>query len=114
MNKKIFSVLAVFVLACGLSVAVSAKGKKGKWVGYLTDKKCSARGADHSRGCVIKCKDAGVGLFVDGTFYAFDAAGTTQALKLMEASTAEKVLKVQVNGELEDTNITVKKIKEVK
>jgi hypothetical protein len=114
MYRKLLSALALLTLLCGQAVMASADGKKVTLTGVITDKKCSARGADHSRACAIRCKDGGIGLFADGKFYEFDEKGTAEALKLMEASTSEKVIKAVVEGELDDTKLTVKSIKEAK
>lgn len=114
MNRKLVSILAVLALLCSLGVMASAKGKKVTLTGVITDKKCSARGAEHSRECAIKCKDSGIGPFADGKFYEFDAKGAADAVKLMEASKSEKVIKATVKGELDDTKLTVKKITEAK
>jgi len=114
MNRKLLSILAIFALLCGLAVMAAAKGKKVTLNGVITDKKCSARGAEHSRECAIKCKDSGIGLFADGKFYEFDAKGAADAVKLMEASKSDKVIKATVEGKLEDTKLTVKKITEAK
>ncbi len=114
MKRTLLSSLIVFTLLFGLAGIISAQGKKTTLTGVIIDKKCSARGAAHTRDCTLKCKDSGIGLFADGKFYEFDAKGTEEAIKLMEASQSEKVLKATVEGELEDTKLTVTSIKEVK
>ncbi|HZS09283.1 MAG TPA: hypothetical protein VFD58_30900 [Blastocatellia bacterium] len=111
MKRTLLSSLAIFALLLGLAVMASADGKTTTLTGYIIDKKCSARGAEHSRECTLKCKGSGLGLYVDGKFYEFDAKGVEEAVKLMEASKSEKVIKATVEGELEDTKLTVKTIK---
>jgi type 1 fimbria pilin len=111
--KKLVSFATLLTLLLSFGLAAMATGKKVTLTGYITDKKCSARGAEHKRACTVKCKDSGIGLFADGKFYQFDAAGTEKALKLMEASTSENVIKADVEGELgDDMTLTVKSIKE--
>jgi hypothetical protein len=113
--KKLLTIVTLLTLVMSLGLAAVAKGKEVTLSGVLIDKKCSAKAGEHSRACTIKCKDSGIGLYADGKFYEFDAKGTEQALKLMEASTSEKVLKAEVMGELgDDSKLMVKSIKEVK
>jgi hypothetical protein len=114
MKKGIASAVVALALLCGLLSNVSAQKARKQWTGYITDKKCSARGADHTRDCVLKCKDSGVGLFVDGKFYQFDEKGSAEAIKLMEASSSEKVVKAVVRGELNGETLIVKSIREAK
>lgn len=113
--KKLLSIITLLTLVLSLGLAAAAKGKKVTLNGVIIDKKCSAKGAEHSRECTLKCKDSGIGLFADGKFYEFDAKGKEQAIKLMEASKSEKVLKAEVKGELgDDSKLAVKSIKETK
>jgi phage head maturation protease len=51
---------------------------------------------------------------VDGKFYQFDEKGTAEAIKLMEASSGEKVVKAVVRGELNGETLVVRSIKEAK
>ena len=46
MRRKIVSALALLSLLCSLTVMAAADGEKVTLTGYITDKKCSARGAD--------------------------------------------------------------------
>lgn len=110
MKRSIVSAIAVLSLLCGLAVLAVAKGEKVTLTGIIIDKQCSARGAAHTRDCTLKCKDSGIGLYADGRFYLFDEAGTEQAIKLMEDSTSEKVLKATVKGELEEMKLAVESI----
>lgn len=112
MKRNLFCSLATIALLLSLVITAVASGEKTKLTGYITDKKCSARGAAHTRDCTLKCKDGGLGLYVDGKFYEFDENGTEQAIKLMEASKSEKVLKVTVEGELDGMKLMVSSIVE--
>lgn len=113
--KKLLSVITLLTLVMSLGLAVVAKGKKVTMTGVVIDKMCAAKGENHSRACALKCKDGGIGLYADGKFYQFDEKGTAEAIKLMEASTAEKAIKVEVVGDLsDDSKLTVESITEAK
>ncbi|HYE76001.1 MAG TPA: hypothetical protein VEF04_21830 [Blastocatellia bacterium] len=112
--KKLLSIITLLTLVMSLSLTAVAKGKKVTMTGVVIDKMCASRGENHTRACALKCKDGGIGLYADGKFYQFDEKGTAEAIKLMEASKAEKAMKVEVSGELaDDSKLTVESIKEV-
>lgn len=111
--RKLLSIITLLTLVLSLGLAATAKVKKVTLTGYITDKNCSAKGADHPRACALKCKGSGVGLFADGKFYLFDEQGMAKAVQVMEASKSEKVVKATVKGELgDDMKLTVESIEE--
>jgi len=119
------SVVALTLMALlSLALTVWAKDGTEKLTGVLVDKSCSAKVAKsetpqtaaegHPKGCAVKCKDGGYGVFVDGKFYEFDAKGNELALKVLEGSSADKGVKVNVEGTKHENHLMVSKLEEVK
>jgi hypothetical protein len=89
--------------------------------GILMDKACSAsavKGGDkvaqaHTRECALmpNCVKSGYGIYMDGKFIPFDAAGNKRALAALKASKKVDNLRVQVTGEQVGDVLRVKTLK---
>jgi type 1 fimbria pilin len=115
LKKFIFSLTAVMAL----SLVVMAQDKGSKEVtlkGALVDQHCAAVDmATHKRSCVTSaaCLKSGLGVFADGKFTAFDAAGSAKAKAALEKSKKDSGATFEVTGTVADGKMTVKSIKEV-
>jgi hypothetical protein len=106
MTKRIvvLAFAAVFLAAFG----VTAGGKEGTWVGWVTDTHCGAPKGEpgtHSAGCVTKCVK-------DGASYALF---TPADKKIYTITNADKVAEhagrhVKISGTLDGEKITIKSI----
>ncbi len=111
MMKRV-ALLVVAVLAVGLILA--AADKPVKVTGYLSDKMCGAsKGANHTKDCIEKCTEHGLGVVSGGKFIAFDDNGNKLASDILKNSKKDKGIKVQVEGTRTGDTIAVKNIKEV-
>jgi hypothetical protein len=105
MTKRIVMLgVAVLFLA---SLGVTAGGKEGTWVGWVTDTHCGAPKdpAKHSAGCVTKCVK-------DGASYALY---TPADKKVYAIANADKVAEhaghhVKISGTLDGEKITIKSV----
>ena len=113
--KSFLALLAIMLL----STTLSAKGTPGTWSGTLIDKHCGGKMATdatklgaHDKDCTMKCakNGAGLGMVVDGKWYAFDSKGEKMGWKLLKGSTMTDNMMVTVTGSLNGDKISVKKI----
>ena len=124
------------VLACCAAVAVFAQEKmsdakkddsKGVSLhGYLVDAMCAKNMAGkettmkkamaHSRKCALEesCAETGYGVFSDGKWFKFDDAGDKQAKALLEKTTTEKGIEIEVSGKMSGEKLAVAALKEHK
>ncbi len=132
--KKFVSVLflACFVAAMGIAQdakpATAKMGIKseGKWHGYVVDAMCAKgmmkkdnameKAAKHTKECALEegCAASGFGLFSNGKYYKFDESGDKKAKDVIEKSSTEKGLMVDVTGKMEGDKIMVASIAEMK
>jgi type 1 fimbria pilin len=99
LKKFIFSLTAVMALS--LVVMAQDKGKEVTFTGNLVDTHCAkADMATHKKGCVLSpaCEKSGLGVFADGKFHAFDAAGSAKAKAALEKSKKDAGAKFKVTG----------------
>lgn len=125
MRRFVTSLAAVSILITGLVVLGSAQGKSVSLTGNIVDKACSARhakaadpmvaAAGHTKKCALmpNCAGSGFGVFSDGKFIEFDAAGNEMAKAKLEASTKDAGAKFKVEGTLSDGKLMVKSISEI-
>ena len=68
--------------------------------GYLMPSKCqNDEPASHTKECALKCKSTGFGVVTaTGDFLAFDAAGNTKAITVLQSSAKADDLRVSVQG----------------
>ncbi len=131
------------LLACALIVAVSAAGlsqeKSGYGAkankeeakpmtinGYVVDAMCAKgmagkettmkKAMSHTRACALEeeCASSGFGVFSEGKWYKFDESGDKQAQKLIENSSTERGIMVEVSGTMKGQTLAVASIKEQK
>jgi len=102
------------ILLCGVALLflaafhVTAAGKEGTWVGWVTDTHCGAPKGDpakHSAGCVNKCVQ-------DGASYALYTPADKKVYTIVNA---DKVAEhaghhVKVSGTLDGEKITITSI----
>lgn len=129
---KFITVLTLFCFIVAPGFAQEAKSVKkegkteGKWHGYVVDAMCAKtmvkkgnpmeRAAKHTRDCALEdeCASSGYGLFYGGKYYKFDDQGDKKAKDVLEKSSTEKGLMVDVTGKMDGDKITVASISEMK
>jgi hypothetical protein len=82
----------------------------------IIDTQCSAKVKSdpdsHTRDCALTCAKSGFGIVdKDGNYLKFDQAGNAQALKLLQNSSANDHLRVDVNGKKDGNVIHVQSVK---
>ena len=99
---------------------------EGKWHGYIVDAMCAKgmvkkgnameKAPQHTRDCALEeaCAASGYGVFQGDKYYKFDDAGDKQAKELLENTSTEKGIMVNVTGKLEGDKIMVASISEMK
>lgn len=130
--KQLMSMLVLLYFVVAPVFAQDAKPEKtegknvGKWHGYVVDAMCAKtmvkksnpmeRAAKHTTDCALEesCASSGYGLFYDGKYYKFDDEGDKKAKDVIEKSTTEKGLMVDVTGKMEGDKIMVASIAEMK
>ncbi len=121
--KKFMSMLVLLCFVAAPGFAQGAKPEKAagkdvsKWHGYVVDAMCAKamakkdnpmeRAAKHTRDCALEesCASTGYGLFYDGKYYKFDDEGDKKAKDVIEKSSTEKGLMVDVTGTMEGDKI---------
>lgn len=130
--KRFIAMVTVLCFAAMPAFAQGAKSAKkeekteGKWHGYIVDAMCARtmvkkgnpmeRAAKHTRDCALEdeCASSGYGLLYDGKYYKFDEAGDKKAKDVIEKSSTEKGMMVDVTGKMEGDRIMVASIAEMK
>jgi hypothetical protein len=122
--------LACAGLIASLAVAGHAQTPGGKEAGvtlrgYVVDAMCArsivkktdvmARAAKHTRACNLDegCAANGYGVFADGRWYKFDAAGDALAHPAITASTKSRDLLFEVTGTVKADTLHVRSVREV-
>ena len=120
-------VLALVLVSC--ASAPSRSGSSMAYTGYLMDKACGTGGKgmdgsdvvnspqDHTKECLVACEASGFGIAMkDGNAYrfvAFDKAGSDLAQKtILDMTTKEKGIGIEVEGTMRDGMIVVTAIRE--
>ena len=104
--KKFGLAILVFALVLPLSAATWKSAP-------LMDADCSLEQANidnpdaHTRGCALKCADAGYGIIVDKKFLKFDKKGNELAKAALDKSDKKNHLRATVDGEEKDGVISV-------
>lgn len=125
MNKIVgLFVLASFVALPALAQEKKAEGKSVTLHGYVVDVMCSKKmsksgtamekAANHTKDCALSdgCAASGYGIFSDGKYYKFDAAGSKEAKAMLEKSTKEKGMLFDVTGKMKGGTVAVASMKE--
>lgn len=117
MMRTFLKLLAVAALVLTLVSIVAA----AEFEGILIDKACSAsavKGGEkvalaHTRDCALMpaCIKSGYGIYTNGKFIPFDAAGNKQALAALKASNKADNLRVTVTGEQSGNLLKVQSLK---
>lgn len=131
--KRFTGTIAVMIFAVTLAFAqggsAGSKEEKAKksteevtLTGVIIDKHCVAGheaeldslATSHATACALKCAVAGnpLGLISEGKWYAFDAAGSKKAAKLLKKAKGDKAVRAEVTGRLDGETLTVSGIKE--
>ncbi|HKX32402.1 MAG TPA: hypothetical protein VJ302_32245 [Blastocatellia bacterium] len=119
MTKKLFFPVMTLVIALslvGLTWAQTAQGAKTTVTGYLVDKHCATKDvATHSKGCSVSgsCAKSGLGVYADGKWTAFDAAGSKLAIDALNKSPKDSGAKFKVVGTLKEDILTDVQITEI-
>lgn len=94
--------------------------------GYVVDAMCAKnmankpttmeKAASHSKSCALEddCSAAGYGLFSEGKWYKFDAAGDTKAKAMIEKTKKKDHIMAQVKGTLDGESFAVASLKEIR
>jgi hypothetical protein len=126
--------LVLAVSAVGLSQEKSAYGEKVKKEaakpvtvsGYVVDAMCAKgmagkettmkKAMSHTKACALEedCAGSGFGVFSEGKWYKFDENGDKQAQKLIENSSMERGIMVEVTGAMKGQTLAVASMKEQK
>jgi hypothetical protein len=110
-RKPLEAVLAFAALAGVLALPALAAETKSYENVSLVDVNCSNKTKDnpdaHTRACALKCAGGGYGVWTEGQYVKFDAAGNEKAKAALEASSAKDHLRVNVAGELEGDTLKV-------
>lgn len=138
MSKKLMAVVtfALCVSVLGLAqtvkkelrkaIAAESKPKAVTMQGYVVDAMCAKgmagkettmkKAAGHTKDCALEkeCAASGYGLFSDGKWYKFDAAGDKLAKDMIEKSSREKGLAFEVAGTMSGDILAVTLLKETK
>ena len=138
MSNKLMAVvtLALCVTVLGLAQSVKKELKKAvaaeskpqavTMQGYVVDAMCAKgmagkettmkKAAGHTKDCALEkeCAASGYGLFSDGKWYKFDAAGDKLAKDMIEKSSREKGLAFEVAGTMSGDILAVTLLKEAK
>ncbi len=92
--------------------------------GYVVDGMCSKRmaksgaamekAANHTKDCLLEdgCAASGYGIFSEGKYYKFDAAGSKEAHAMIEKSSRDKGMLFDVTGTMKGQTFAVTSIKE--
>ncbi len=126
--------VSIAVLACAFAVVGFAQQDQGNaqqgsaqlatMNGYLVDAMCGKKmaskdkpmekAAAHTKDCAMNdaCAASGFGVLSDGKYYKFDADGSQKAKQLLEQSSREDNLYVQVSGTVQDSTMSVSSISE--
>ncbi|MDH3251795.1 MAG: hypothetical protein OEM41_03325 [Ignavibacteria bacterium] len=125
--------LVLAVSATGVSQEKKAYGEKAKEEakamtvsGYVVDAMCAKgmagkettmkKAMSHTKGCALEeeCASSGFGVFSEGKWYKFDEKGDKEVQKLIEDSSTERGMKVEVTGTMKGQTLAVASIKEQK
>jgi hypothetical protein len=105
------------------SVAKAGEGVT-TMTGYVVDAMCAkgmlkktdvmARAAKHSKACALEeeCSASGYGLLSAAKWYKFDDDGDKQAMELIQKSSKENDIMVEVSGKMKDDRFVLASIKE--
>jgi hypothetical protein len=109
--REVLFDMRVLTLAMSLSLALTAQQQT--WTGYLSDAACSRQiVADHPVSCMKGCERSGFGIVrKDGSFLKFDADGNKIARQLLDETSKQKEVEVEVSGSIEGQTIRVREIK---
>ena len=118
--KKFFLSIAAFVSVIIIIVAVYNLKTTKIFEGYIMDKHCSEKNpTEKTKMCLNMevCAASGYGISIkqdDGKykFYKFDDKGQELAKDIIEKSTKEKAIPIEVNGKLDEDTLRVSKISE--
>ena len=92
--------------------------------GYVVDAMCAtgmlkkddpmAAASKHTKGCALEegCAASGYGVFSDGKWYKFDEAGDKMAMDLIQKTSTNKGIMVEVKGMMKGEAIAVSEISE--
>jgi len=119
--------LAAFVLFAGLMSVTIAQdqtvqlAKRVTFKGPLMEKMCydmhkddiDSFSKDHTKECLVSCGSSdGFGIVAEGKYVPFDAEGNKKAKALLEKTTKDKNIVVEVEGALKDGVLKVTSLKE--
>lgn len=138
--KNVLSLVTLAILVAGFAVAqdkmekmdktekkaVKAEAKVEKVHGYVVDAMCAKgmagkettmkKASAHTRACALEeeCAKSGYGVFSEGKWYKFDATGDAKAKEMIEKTSTEKGIMVDVTGSIQDGQIIVASLTESK
>jgi len=135
--RNVLSLIVLFVLVTGIGLAqdkmekmdkkpTKSDAKTEKVHGYIVDAMCAKgmagkettmkKAAAHTRVCALEeeCANSGFGVFSDGKWYKFDAAGDKKAKEMLEKTTTQKGIMVDVAGSIQDGQLIVASLMESK
>jgi hypothetical protein len=126
--KSLLHLFIAILLIFSISAYAQIKKETHTMKGYLIDKMCGsgmakkapdqamASAAKHTKDCAMEegCAASGYGLMMDGTWAAFDEAGSKKAAEYLKKTKAKDHLYIAVSGTMEGEMIKVSSIKSAK
>lgn len=106
----------LFVVVALIAAAVPSFAAEAKSFANvpLVDVNCSTKVKDnpdaHTRECALKCAGSGYGVWADGKYLKFDAAGNDKAKEALKAITKKDGLRVDVSGQLDGDQLKVESL----
>ena len=112
--KKAATLFALAALCVALAAPAMAAEAKSYTNVALVDVNCSTKVKDnpdaHKKDCAMKCASSGFGIWTEGTYVKFDAAGNEKAMAALKASAKTDHLRVNVSGQLEGDQLKVESL----
>jgi len=132
MKQLMLAVVFLFAVALpGLAQDKKEMGDKGKekaakvmLSGYVVDAMCAKgmakkddpmmKAKGHTKSCALEedCAASGFGVFSEGKYYKFDEKGDAMAKDLIEKTSTEKGIMVDVAGSMDGERLVVASVKE--
>ena len=112
--KKAATLFALAAICVALAAPAMAAEAKSYTNVALVDVNCSTKVKDdpdaHKKDCAIRCASNGYGIWTEGKYLKFDAAGNEKALAALKASAKTDKLRVNVSGQLEGEQLKVESL----
>ena len=105
------------VVLMGVLLALPSFAAAEDWSNVsMIDTQCSTKAKanpdGHTKSCALACAKGGFGIIdKDGNYLKFDAKGNQEAMKLLESTSKEDHIRVDVSGKKDGSTIHVASVK---